>query len=139
MPTRSTLVYGIDTSVFLRLLTGHPEKDFKATALALQALFDRKPTVELVVSNQVIGESYITLQHHYNLSKGEARAGIRKFLTDGIVSPLNGAAVLDLLDQAGGAGLMDRLIVQDYQAKQIPVLTNDQKMSKLAGVLRLSG
>ncbi|MCC5841922.1 MAG: PIN domain-containing protein [Opitutales bacterium] len=138
MPPPSNQVYGIDTSVFLRLLTGHPEKEFEAASRALETLFERQPTAELVVSNQVIGESYITLQHHYKLSKSHARDGIRQFLEDGPVSPLNGAAVLDLLSQKGGAGLMDRLIVQDYQAKGFPVLTNDLKMSKLPGALKLA-
>ena len=134
MPTRSTPLYGIDTSVLVRLLTGHPESGFRATSSALEALFESEPTAELVVSNQVIGESYITLQHHYGLTKVEAREGIRKFLTAGIVSALNGAPVLEILGETGGAGLMDRLIVQDYQAGGLKVLTNDRKMSRIAGV-----
>lgn len=52
-------------------------------------------------------------------------------------SPLNGSAILGMLQEDGGAGLMDRLIVQDYQAREIPVLTNDRRMSKLAGAVRL--
>jgi len=134
MPTRSTPLYGIDTSVFVRLLTGHPEREFRATSSALAALFESEPTAELVVSNQVIGESYITLQHHYGLTKAEAREGIRKFLTAGIVGPLNGAPVLEVLTETGGAGLMDRLIIQDYRAAGLKVLTNDRKMSRIAGV-----
>lgn len=138
MPARATPVYGIDTSVFVRLLTGHPDKDFAATSAALEALFDREPATELVVSNQVIGESYITLQHHYKLSKTDARKGIREFLVHGLVSPLNGAPILDVLDEDGGAGLMDRLIVQDYQARKIKVLTNDRKMAMVPGVMLLT-
>ncbi len=138
MPPRSTPVYGIDTSVFVRLLTGHPEKDFEATSAALKQLFEKEPSVELVVSNQVIGESYITLQHHYHLSKKDAREGIHGFLGEGMVSAFNGAEVLELLSREGGAGLMDRLIVQDYQAKGLHVLTNDQKMAQIPGVSALA-
>ncbi len=134
---RSNQVYGIDTSVFVRLLTGHPEADFKATSDALESLFERKPNAELVVSNQVIGESYITLQHHYVLSKSDAREGMLQFFEGGLVSPLNGLEVINLLNQEGGAGLMDRLIVQDYHAKELAVLTNDKKMAKLSGVERV--
>lgn len=138
MPPRSTPVYGIDTSILVRLLTGHPEKDFKGTSASLRRLFENEPTAELVVSNQVIGESYITLQHHYHLSKEDARVGIRNFLEEGMVSALNGPAVLEVLGQEGGAGLMDRLIVQDYQAKGLHVLTNDQKMARISGVSDLA-
>lgn len=134
MPPRSTPVYGIDTSVLVRLLTGHPTKDFAATSDALQALFNAEPTAELMASNQVIGEAYITLQHHYGLSKPDARDGLRAFLADGIVGPLNGAVVLEVLKEKKGAGLMDRLIAQDYAAQGLTVLTNDRSMAKIAGV-----
>ncbi|GAB5562272.1 MAG: hypothetical protein SynsKO_39190 [Synoicihabitans sp.] len=131
MPPRATLVYGIDTSVLVRLITGHPAKHFEATSDALQALFSREPTAELVASNQVIGETYITLQHHYGLTKPDAREGLGAFLADGIVAPLNGAAVLQVLNEKGGAGLMDRLIAQDYEARGMNVLTNDRSMAKI--------
>jgi predicted nucleic-acid-binding protein len=133
MPAPSTPIYGIDTSVFVRLLTGHPEADFKATTTAIQEIFENEPSTELVVSNQVIGESYITLQFHYKLSKVDARAGILKLLSDGMVSPLNGSPVLELLRKEGGAGLMDRLIIQDYQERGIMVLTHDKTMAKVTG------
>lgn len=138
MPPRSTPVYGIDTSVLVRLLTGHPEKDFEVTSASLRRLFEKEPTAELVVSNQVIGESYITLQHHYKLSKEDARVGIRNFLEGGMVSALNGTPVLEVLSHEGGAGLMDRLIVQDYQAKGLHVLTNNQRMTRITGVSDLA-
>jgi predicted nucleic acid-binding protein len=134
MPPRKTPVYGIDTSVLVRLLTGHPAQDFEATSLALGKLFSEEPTVELVASNQVIGETYITLQHHYGLSKPDAREGIRDFLADGMVAPLNGVEVLEVLQTHRGAGLMDRLIAQDYAADGLPVLTNDRSMGKILGV-----
>ena len=133
MPARSIPVCGIDTSVFVRLLTGHPEAEFEATASAMHSLLAKEPTAEFVVSNQVIGESYVTLQFHYKLSKADAREGIHKLLSDGIVSPLNGLPILELLKQEGGAGLMDRLIIQEYQEKGIVVLTNDKNMAKLPG------
>lgn len=134
MPPRKTPVYGIDTSVLVRLLTGHPDKEFRATSAALEKLFDKEPSAELVASNQVIGETYITLQHHYGLSKPDARKGLREFLTGGIVGPLNGVVVLETLKVNRGAGLMDRLIAQDYESNGFTVLTNDRSMAKIAGV-----
>ena len=68
---RSTKIYGLDTSVFVRLLTGHPETDFEETVVGLKKLHDNDPATELVVSNQVIGEAYVTLQHFYSLQDEE--------------------------------------------------------------------
>ena len=82
----------------------------------------------------MIGETYITLQHHYGLSKPDARKGLREFLTEGIVSSLNGAVALEILKVNSGAGLMDRLIAQDYESQGLEVLTNDRGMGKIARV-----
>ena len=128
----TTQVYGIDTSVFVRLLTGHPESDFKTTANALEQLLEEEPKAEILVSNQVIGESYIALQFHYKISKDDCRHAIHKVLSGGIVTPLNGTSVLNLLQEKGGCGLLDRLIAQDYELRNATVLTNDRRMAKLA-------
>jgi predicted nucleic acid-binding protein len=130
--------YGIDTSVFLRLLTGHPEKDFRETAASLAQLMRNDPNVEIVVSNQVIGEAYVVLQHFYQVSKLEARNAILKVLKGGNVVPLNGRPVLSLLAKKTSAGLVDILIAQDYAKEARVVLTNDRRMAKLPGVQLLS-
>jgi predicted nucleic acid-binding protein len=129
----STHVYGIDTSVFVRLLTGHPESDFRKTATALKNLHEKDPSTELVVSNQVIGEAYITLQHHYSISKKDARDAILKLFDTGSVTPVGGQSVVKILNTAGGAGLLDRLIIHDYQSDGLRVLTNDKRMVKVSG------
>lgn len=133
----STQNYGIDTSVFVRLLTGHPEKDFAKTVKALQRLHEAEPGLQLMTSNQVIGEAYITLQNFYEISKADARAAILSLFESGQVQALNGQAVWEVLKTKSGAGLMDRLIAQDYTARDCGVLTNDRKMAKLAGVALL--
>ena len=65
--------YGIDTSIFVRLLTGDPEKNYEKTVARLEERLSEEPAAEFFVSNQVIGEAYIALQHHYGVSKAEAR------------------------------------------------------------------
>lgn len=129
----STQNYGIDTSVFVRLLTGHPEKDFEKTVRALKRLHAVNPGVQLMVSNQVIGEAYITLQHYYEISKADARDAILSLFDSGQVQALNGQEVCKVIKTKSGAGLMDRLIAQDYNAQGCVVLTNDRKMAKLSG------
>ena len=65
---------GIDTSVLVRLVTGQLPH---LHTLCVERLSDLcAADVEIVASNQVIGEAYVTLQHHYGVSKAEARAGL---------------------------------------------------------------
>ncbi len=122
---------GIDTSVFVRLLTGHPKAEFEATVNALRELMEANPSAEIVVSNQVIGEAYIALQFHYKISKSDSRAAILSVFSEGAFAPLNGSSVLDLLKGEGGCGLVDRLIADDYSQRGSCVLTNDRRMAKL--------
>ena len=95
---RLTKIYGLDTSIFIRLLTGHPESDFKKTVSALKKLHDMDPATELVVSNQVIGEAYVTLQHHYEISKADARTAILHLFSNGSLAPLNGQSVINIFN-----------------------------------------
>ncbi len=124
-----SLRYGIDTSVFVRLLTGDPEADYRKTVAAFEKRLEAEPQAEFFVSNQVIGEAYIALQHHYGIAKGLARSALSSVLTSGLCSPLNGASVLVALETDKGCGLLDRLIADDYSAQSMKVLTNDRKMS----------
>ncbi len=133
----ATQAFGIDTSVFLRLVTGHPQSDFEATVRALKKVLDRHPTAELVVSNQVIGETYIVLQQFYGISKSDARDAMIELFASGNVAPLNGKPVIDLLRLTTGAGLMDRLITQGYQHEQVAVLTRDREMARIPGAIGL--
>ena len=66
--------YGIDTSVLVRLVTGEPPTEFTRCMERLNAL--KEAGLGILVSNQVIGEAYITVQHHYDLTEPEARAAL---------------------------------------------------------------
>ncbi len=111
--------------------------DFEKTASALKRLYEKDPGTGLVVSNQVIGEAYITLQHFYKISKKDARSAILSLFASTGISPRNGEPVISLLKEEGGAGLLDRLIAQDYGREGVDVLTNDKRMAKLEGVVLL--
>ena len=86
---------------------------------------------EILASNQVIGEAYVALQHHYGVSKEDARTGLHTTLTSGLVAPLNGRAVLDALAASSGPGLYDRLIANDYARAGMDTLTLDRSMDSL--------
>ena len=120
---------GIDTSVLVRLVTGSPASAYSDCVRHLSSLCDQG--AEIFASNQVIGETYIALQHHYGASKKHARREIHNTLTSGLVSPLVGKNALEALMAEGGAGLLDRLIVIDYQRAGLEPLTLDRKMASL--------
>ena len=79
----------------------------------------------------MIGEAYIALQHHYSISKREARTAMLQLFDTGSLSPMNGNPVIKILNTQAGCGLIDRLIAQDYAQTGADVLTNERKMSKL--------
>ena len=128
--------YGTDTSILVRLLTGSPELEFERCDRELTKLVEQDGA-EVFASNQVIGEAYVAVQHHYGVTKAAARTGLLSVLTSGLVSPLNGQSVLDALAETGGPGLLDRLIADDYSRVVAETLTLDQRMASLPRVRRL--
>ena len=127
--------YGIDTSVLVRLLTGKPPDTFSHCESELRTL--ARSGAEVLASNQVIGEAYVTVQHHYGVSRIDALAGLLYVLRGGLVAPLNGRSVIAALEASGGPGLFDRLIADDYARAGLEVLTLDRKMAALPEARRL--
>ncbi len=128
--------YGIDTSILVRLATGDPESGFERCVRELAKLVDGEGA-QVLASNQVIGEAYVALQHHYGVSKTEAREALLSVLKSGLVGPLNGPPVFADLQSATGCGLLDRLIADDYRRAGLTTLTLDRKMAALAEARRL--
>ena len=131
-----TAHFGIDTSILVRLATGDPETGFQHVVRELTKLVERE-NAEVFASNQVIGEAYIALQHHYGVSKPDARAALTSVLKSGLVGPLNGVGALAALEARTGCGLLDRLITDDYQRAELTTLTLDRKMAALPKARRL--
>jgi predicted nucleic acid-binding protein len=124
--------FGIDTSILVRLATGDPEDLYAHCVARLTALIETE-AAEVFASNQVIGEAYIALQHHYGVTKTEAREGLATLLQSGLVAPFNGQDILRILAETGGCGLLDRLIADDYRRADLLTLTLDRTMAKLPG------
>ena len=129
------LCYGIDTLVLVRLITGEPPDAFAHCVERLNALV--VSGAEIFASNQVIGEAYVAVQHHYHVSETDARSELSRALTSGLVGPLNGRAVIEALETSGGPGLFDRLIADDYSRADLQVLTLDRRMATLPDVRQL--
>ena len=127
---------GIDTTILVRLVTHEPEDLYRQCVATLRHLIEIQG-VTAYASNQVIGETYVTVQHHYGATKEDSRVGILRVLTSGLVEPLNGQAVLDALAAASGPGLFDRLIINGYAAAGLETRTLDRQMTSLPGVRRL--
>ena len=127
--------YGIDTSVLVRLITAQPPDAF---AYCLEKLRELEESgAEVFASNQVIGESYVTVQHHYGVDGDDVRTALVGALQSGLVAPLGGLQVIAALQETRGAGLFDRLIADDYSRAGIETLTLDRKMAALPDVRRL--
>ncbi len=127
--------FGIDTSILVRLITGHPETGFQYCVRRIGSLIDEGH--EVFASNQVIGEAYVAVQHHYGISKADARSALHAALRSGLVAPLNGRTAIGALEASDGAGLLDRLIADDYARAGLETLTLDRKMARLADTRRL--
>ena len=130
------LPYGIDTSILVRLVTREPQADFERSVSRLSALVEDQGC-EIFASNQVVGEAYAALMHHYGISSVNARATLLDVLTSGLVAPLNGRTVIEALRSQTGPGLFDRLIIDDYSRAGLEVLTLDRKMANLPGARAL--
>ena len=128
--------FGIDTSVLVRLLTRDPEAEFTRCVEALRMLVEERGD-EVFASNQVIGEAYVVVQHHYGVSSADARTSLLDTLRSGLVAPLNGLAVIEALEATGGPGLFGRLIADGYSRAGLETLTLDLAMARLDGVEKL--
>ena len=128
--------FGIDTSILVRLVTGEPENHFERCVGELRSLIEDQGS-EVFASNQVVGEAYIAVQHHYGVSGADARASLLDVLHSGLVAPVNGRSVIEALETSGNPGLFDRLIADDYSRAGLETLTLDRRMSSLPGVRAL--
>ena len=120
---------GIDTSVLVRLATGDPPDIYARCVERLESLI--ADGQEIQASNQVVGEAYMTLQHHYGITKADARAALARTLSSGLVVPQNGRAIIDVLESSSGPGLLDRLIADDYARAGLETFTLDWRMASL--------
>ncbi len=93
--------FRIHSSVLVQLLTDEPEARLLEFCVTKPSALVQDEAGEIFLSNQVIGEAYIAVQHHYGVSKNGAHAGLLKVLRTGLVAPLNGEAVLEALCDFG--------------------------------------
>ena len=122
---------GIDTSILVRLVTGDPPDAYAYCVERLHALV--AGGAEVFASNQVIGEAFMAVRHHYGVTSADACVELSNTLKSGLVAPLNGPAVFEALAASSGPGLFDRLISNDYSRSGLETLTLDRQMASLSG------
>jgi len=125
---------GLDTSVVVRLLVGEPAKMARAALRRLERAVEGGEQV--LVSDVVVAEAYFALQHHYGISKTQARALLRQFVESGVVE-CDPPTVSTDLEPASGAGLVDRFVHSRYRALGATTLTFERKQASLEGATRL--
>jgi len=130
---------GLDTSVVLRILTGEPEEQARATRDFLRTSIHQG--MRIVVSDLVISEAYFALVTHYGISKREAVDGLLEMLERGVVHPCPGACSVEVLRamKASGQkpGLVDRLIHAEYSSLPAGMATFERASRKLTGAIVL--
>jgi len=105
---------GLDTSVVLRLLTGEPAAQARATLGWLREAKASGTTP--IISDLVVSEVYFALQHHFGVSKAEALRQVALFLASGDVSADGVVAMVLTMPGLATAkpGFVDRLIHEQY-------------------------
>ena len=121
-------LYGIDTLFLVRLVTADPEPDFRRCVNELRLMIEGQDS-EVIASNRVIGEAYIVLQRHCGNSASDVRSGLSDAPTSGLVTPLDGQAVVPALQESSGSGVFDRLIADDHSHAGTETLTLDRQMT----------
>ena len=126
-----TQSYEIDTSILVRLMTGESAAAYRYCVESLRHLVTEEES-QVYASNQVIGEAYVAVQHHYSVSEADARQALLYVFSSGIVQPLNGWQAIQAIEASRDPGLFDRLIADGYAQVGCETLTLDRKMARLS-------
>lgn len=129
------MIYGLDTSFVVRLLTRDP---LDLATLALRYLRERQRDGDTaLISNLVFAETYHALQYHYGVSKKDSLDALRHLLASPGVEA--SGATADVLGtpnlESAKPGFVDRVIHQEFlQANATLIVTFERAASKLPRV-----
>ena len=127
--------YGLDTSALLRIVTSDPPSLAVKVARAIQLIVEDGGILH--VSDLVVQEAYFALQHHYGSTKENAIADLLAISNaEGFHFSSGAKAVLSEPHAARMApGLVDRMIVADYDAKGFHTLSCEKSFRRLPSAL----
>ena len=127
--------YGLDTSALLRIVTSDPPNLAVKVARAVQLIVEDGGTLH--VSDSVVQEAYFALQHHYGATKENAVADLLAIANaEGFSFSTGAKAALSEPNAARMApGLVDRMIVADYDAQGFRTLSCEKSFRRLPSAL----
>ncbi len=121
-------MFGLDTSVVLRLLVGAPAAQAEAARRLLETTAE-----PVLVSDLVVGEAYFALRHHYAVPHAAAVTALGALLGDARVRAPGAAPTVLQQARAETPGLMDRLIHEHYRSDGATLATFDRDAARLKG------
>ena len=129
------MMYGLDTSVVVRIISGLPEGAAEKVGQRIAA--DIADGEVFTVSALVLSEAYFALQHHYAFTKEEALQSLIAFSrTDGIKIPDSLKAILQSANLAkSNPGFVDRMIVSEYARLGSDTYSCEKSFRRLAGTV----
>lgn len=111
------MIFGMDTSYLLRLLTGQPKELAEKALLRYQEAVGQGDS--FFVSDTVVTEAYYALLHHYGKSKDEAIEALKGISEDDSIAFSEGfdsvISIPNLLK--ANPGFLDRVLAADYRSR----------------------
>jgi len=133
------LIYGLDTSVIVRLLTGEPLSQALAAKTFVEQAAARGD--KLIVSDMVVAEVYFALHTHFKVPKADAPHIILRLFEDRLIEPEDGGAAVVALNAAiAGSrrlGFVDRMIHARYSKSAATMVSFERAAKRLSGAMVL--
>ena len=126
---------GLDSSVLVRLLTGQPPDLYRvARGWVIEAYRQDEP---VIATDVALAETWYALKLHYGLPADRVRQALGAMFDSALVQPEPGSGVRDALEEAPGAGFVDRLLHARHRQLGGTTLTLDEHLAKLPGATLL--
>jgi predicted nucleic acid-binding protein len=131
------LLYSLDTSFLVRVLTGDPVPQFHLAVGFLEQCRREESVAEVL--DLVLAEAYFALQYHYGFPKDAALKSLHQFSEQPeVVLSEHALEILSLPGlSSANPGFVDLLIHGLSRTKNCRLVTFEKKAHKLEGVIIL--
>ncbi|HYF48949.1 MAG TPA: PIN domain-containing protein [Planctomycetota bacterium] len=132
-------IYGLDTSVILRLLTGEPQDQALAAKTFVEQAAARGD--RLVVSDLAVAEVYFALHTHFKVPKTDAPRVILRLFEDRLIEPEDGGVALIALNavitSSRRLGFVDHMIHARYSTFTATMVSFERAAKRLNNAIVL--